>query len=400
MFLTISAIALILPAAMSVTTAQASTWSVDGGPSLFQTLGIPLPQNEARSQILSPTKTQLSISHTHPHERVMSVMRITSSNNFTDFPTRSVASGRISVPSPLTDKSSNRTERVGPRSASSSRASFVPQIAQIGGEADPILVAQSAPNSSAIKPVVVHAKDKSAPSINMKTPTPDNWGNILSLYARTNTDGLTEFDYAALKASSMNMEILSNYINQMSAQKPSKLSRNDAMAYWANLYNALTVQVVAQNYPVKSIRKIKSGYRAGPWKRKLVTVEGRTLSLDNIEHDILRPTYKTPLVHYMVNCASVGCPNLKATPWVGATLLADQKAAARAYINSPRGVKFNNGRLQVSSIYKWFKADFGSNEIGVLAHLNQFAEADLKAALSKHQKIDKYAYDWSVNAPK
>ena len=283
--------------------------------------------------------------------------------------------------------SSDSVPAVGPSSASPASAMFVPQIAQYGGEAEPILVAQV----EYISDVVI---------------APQNyWAFILDRYISHNNDGLdngglAQFDYAKLKNTPADMDGLNAYITHMTQQKPSELSRNDAMAYWANFYNALTVQVVTQNYPVKSIRKIKSGYRAGPWKRKLVTVEGNELSLDNIEHDILRPTYKTPLVHYMVNCASIGCPNLKATPWQGATLIADQEAAARAYINSSRGVKISDNRLQVSKIYKWFKVDFGDNTAGVLAHLSEYAATDLRAALEGRRKIDKYTYDWAVNAPK
>ncbi len=225
------------------------------------------------------------------------------------------------------------------------------------------------------------------------------WANILGAYARPGDDGLVRFDYAALKSSPENMTALADYIGGLAAQTPSTMIRKEAMAYWANLYNALTVQVVAENYPVKSILKIKSGIRPGPWKRKLVTVESRELSLDNIEHDIMRPTFNTPLVHYMVNCASVGCPNLKPTPWQAVILDVDLDAAARAYINSPRGASFTNGRLQVSKIYKWFKKDFGGNSAGVLAHLRQYADMDLLAQLNGTTKIKKYNYDWGVNAP-
>lgn len=304
-----------------------------------------------------------------------------SSDLFTKYP----AARNQSVSPP-----SDSAPAAGPSSASPASAMFVPQIAQYGGEAEPILVAQAE-----------YTPDKA----DMVIAPQNYWAFVLDRYISQNNDGLdngglAQFDYAKLKNTLADMDGLNAYIAHMAAQKPSELSRNDAMAYWANLYNALTVQVVAQNYPVKSIRKIKSGYRAGPWKRKMVVVEGEKLSLDNIEHDILRPTYKTPLVHYMVNCASIGCPNLKATPWQSATLIADQEAAARAYINSPRGVKISDDRLQASKIYKWFKVDFGDNTAGVLAHLNQYADTDLRNALEGRRKIDKYTYDWAVNAPK
>jgi Protein of unknown function, DUF547 len=288
---------------------------------------------------------------------------------------------------------SDGTPVAGPSSASSPSATFVPQIAQDGDEAEPISRTQSQQIGFVVKNSAPTHADIIAPAVAY-------WGDVLGRYTQDVDDGLTRFDYAGLSASPEDTENLAKYIDYMAALKPSTLSPDAAMVYWANLYNALTVQIVAHNYPVNSIRKIKSGYRAGPWKRKLVTVESRELSLDNIEHDILRPTYQTPMVHYMVNCASIGCPNLKATPWQVATLAMDQEAAARAYINSPRGVKFNKGRLQVSSIYKWFKTDFGGNAAGVLAHLNTYADAELRATLQGRQKIDKYSYDWAVNAPK
>ncbi len=225
------------------------------------------------------------------------------------------------------------------------------------------------------------------------------WADILTRYTFVPETGPVLFDYARLSASKQDMDRLSNYIDDMASRTPSTLARDDAMAYWANLYNALTVQVVAQNYPVQSIRDIKSGWRAGPWKRKLVTVEGQTLSLDNIEHDILRPQFQTPMVHYMVNCASIGCPDLKTTPWRGATLAADLQEAARRYINDPRGVSVSGNRLTASKIYKWFKHDFGSNDAAIIAHFRAHADPDLLAALSGIDSIDSYVYDWKLNQP-
>ncbi len=230
-------------------------------------------------------------------------------------------------------------------------------------------------------------------------PVQDAWADILARYVATDMQGLARFDYAALHASKGDIQALAEYIRAQETMMPSTMPRDVAMVYWANLYNALTVQVVAENYPVRSIRDIKSGFRKGPWKRKLVRVEGKDLSLDNIEHDILRPTFRTPLVHYMVNCASVGCPNLKTNPWRVETLHADMDAAARSYINSVRGVAFQNNKIVVSSIYKWFKKDFGGTHAGVLAHLSKYADAPLKQKLEAYRKINKYDYDWSVNAP-
>ncbi|NNC35889.1 MAG: DUF547 domain-containing protein [Acidimicrobiales bacterium] len=242
-------------------------------------------------------------------------------------------------------------------------------------------------------------QDTMKPKTKPTPQAPDLWRNVLVNYTNKNIDGLVVFDYAGLNASPENMVALTKYIDELAAQKPSGFERNEAMAYWANLYNALTVRIVAENYPVKSIRKIKSGFFPGPWKKKLVEVEGEKLSLDNIEHDIMRPTFKTPLVHYMVNCASIGCPDLKETPWSAETLEQDLETAARDFINSPRGVTTDRGRLQVSSIYNWFQEDFGDSEAGVIQHLQEYADEEVAAKLLGRKNIDKFDYDWGINAP-
>lgn len=386
--LTLSAVTISLVATSA--SAQATTWSAHNGASLFQSLslGIVMPNQDTRSQILPSGVGDSTLNRSST---------LQSSTCFLSrFPASFPTVRNLSVLPLSTDSVSALGKVAGSSSAPPSSAAFVPQIAQQVGGADPVLVTQVQVDETLSEPISA-ARIADAPAI---MAAPEYWGDILTRYLHPGADGLTRFDYAALKASESGTANLGKYIDHLASQKPSTMSPNDAIAYWANLYNALTVQVVAENYPVNSIRKIKSGYRAGPWKRKLVTVEGRELSLDNIEHDIMRPTYQTPMVHYMVNCASIGCPNLKTTPWSSANLAATQEAAARAYINSPRGTKFSNGRLQVSSIYKWFKADFGGNTAGVLAHLRQYADAELLAQLDGRKKIDKYTYDWDVNAPK
>lgn len=224
------------------------------------------------------------------------------------------------------------------------------------------------------------------------------WAMILEKYLSEPDDiGLARFNYGALHAHQADREALKAYIAEMEAVDPNILSADEAVAFWANLYNAVTIDIVIDNYPAKSIREIKSGWRSGPWKKKLVTVAGDKLSLDNIEHDIMRKTYPSPLIHYMVNCASVGCPNLRAEPWRADTLDADREAAARAYVNSPRGVRITEKGLKISSIYTWYKEDFGGNKHGILAHIRKYADADLAAAIDGGAKIDDDGYSWSLN---
>lgn len=227
------------------------------------------------------------------------------------------------------------------------------------------------------------------------------WPDIMSAYLTgPEADGLVRIDYARLKSNAKDSAALDSYIAKLTAQNPDAMSAAEATAYWANLYNALTVDVVLDNYPVKSIREIKSGaFSPGPWKRDLVVVNGENVSLDKIEHGILRVKYASPLIHYMVNCASVGCPNLIDGEWSAATLDTDRDQAARDFINSPRGVRMTPKGLVVSSIFKWFDKDFGGSKESVLQHIRQYADTDLAAAIDNGARIKGYDYDWSLNAP-
>jgi hypothetical protein len=179
-----------------------------------------------------------------------------------------------------------------------------------------------------------------------------------------------------------------------------RLSRPEQMAFWINLYNALTVDVALDHYPVGSIRDIdiSPGLIAdGPWGAKLATVAGERLSLDDIEHRILRPIWKDPRIHYAVNCAAVGCPDLRARAWTAEGLDAALDAAARAYVNDPRGVRIEGDRLVVSKIYDWFHEDFGGTDAALIGHLARYAEPPLADALRGRGRIDDAVYDWALN---
>jgi hypothetical protein len=227
---------------------------------------------------------------------------------------------------------------------------------------------------------------------------------LLARYVSVGRDGVNRVDYARWTASAGDRKALDDYILELSARRPSAMTRADAFAYWGNLYNAVTLKVILDRYPVASIRDIKSDNwfdpkaYAGPWRQQRVTVEGRKLSLDDIEHEVMRPTFKDPRVHYVVNCASYGCPNLMPRAWRAATLETDLDAGARAFVNHPRGVTvLPDGSLKVSSIYKWFIADFGGDDAGVIAHIRSFAGPDLARRLAPSVRISDEGYDWSLN---
>jgi hypothetical protein len=113
----------------------------------------------------------------------------------------------------------------------------------------------------------------------------------------------------------------------------------------------------------------------------------------------LRPIFKDNRIHYAVNCASLGCPNLQPSAFTAVNTEELLQAGARAYVNSSRGAWMERGRLYVSSIYKWFQVDFGGSEEGVIKHLQQYAKASLVESLRVYDKGLRYDYNWKLNEP-
>lgn len=227
------------------------------------------------------------------------------------------------------------------------------------------------------------------------------WDQLLKSYVKPGKDGLNRVDYAGFRSAGQGE--LKLYIDRLQKLDPQTLDRAEQFALLANLYNAKTIDIVLDKYPVKSIKSISLGggllasFTGGPWKAKVLQLRGVALSLDDIEHGILRPVFQDPRVHYAVNCASVGCPNLQAEAFTGATLGAQLDAGARAYINHARGVSVTSGGVMVSSIYNWFKTDFGDSDAGVLSHLRKYANPELATKLGATRELSGHQYDWSLN---
>lgn len=232
------------------------------------------------------------------------------------------------------------------------------------------------------------------------TNTIDNskYQQFLTKYVVTNSNGINLVKYS--QVTQADLQSLQNYIKYMSTIKILSYNRNEQLAYWVNLYNALTLDVVLEHMPVDSILKIKLGgiFSSGPWDAKLITIEGHMVSLNDIEHRIIRPIWHDERTHYILNCASLSCPNLQNIPFTGKTINQRLDAAASSYVNSSRGVQIINGKLVVSQIYDWYADDFGSNGQDVIASIRKFVATKLKLQLQKFNKIDSYTYNWSLNS--
>ena len=226
-----------------------------------------------------------------------------------------------------------------------------------------------------------------------------DWDRFLKQYVVTaDPSGIYRVRYQAVTLE--DRKILKGYLQAMQAVAVSNYSRAEQQAYWINVYNAATVDVILSRFPVASIRdiNISPGLLArGPWGAKLFSIEGERLSLDDIEHRILRPIWKDSRLHYALNCASLGCPNLQAEAYTADNSEALLERGAREFINHPRGVAIQKGRLQVSSIYVWFQEDFGGDAEGLMEHWQKYANPRLADALEKYSGGLAHDYDWRLN---
>jgi len=227
------------------------------------------------------------------------------------------------------------------------------------------------------------------------------WSRFLQRYVLAeHPSGISRVRYAEVTEG--DRRLLQGYLEDLQAVRVSQLNRDEQRAFWINLYNALTVELILGHYPVGSITKINPAralFARGPWDAELLEVEGQALSLNDVEHRILRPIWRDPRIHYAVNCASLGCPNLQAEAFTAANAETLLDRGAREYVNHPRGARLERGRLVLSSIYDWFQEDFGATEQGVLRHLSAYAEGELRGILEGYSGRIGYDYDWSLNEP-
>ena len=224
------------------------------------------------------------------------------------------------------------------------------------------------------------------------------WEAFLTRYLRIGGNGVHGIAYGLV--TSADRRALDAYLDGLSRVPISSYSRPEQMAYWINLYNALLVRVVLDHYPIASVHDIGASTKpgtGGPWNEKLLQIEGLPVSLNDIEHRILRPIWRDPRVHYVLSCAAVGCPNLQPQPFQADRLERQLSQAAMAYINDPRCIVTDGDRLVVSSIYRWYQEDFGGSDRGVINHLMAYAEPDLAMSLQHFDRIAGDDFEWRLN---
>ncbi|MBN9230666.1 MAG: DUF547 domain-containing protein [Legionella sp. 40-6] len=226
------------------------------------------------------------------------------------------------------------------------------------------------------------------------------WQEFLSRRVLTNDEHINLVDYAHLTA--QDLTLLNEYLKLMATVNINNYNRQEQLAYWINIYNALTVKTIASYYPVSSIQEINISpglFSVGPWGANLITIKNNAISLDDIYHRIIRPIWNDPRVHYAINNGSIGAANLSKVAYQGNLIENQLNEAAKNYINSLRGVSVIEGRLIISKFYDWYEEDFGGTKQDVINHLQQYADEPLKSQLKHINTIDSYIYNWHLNSP-
>jgi len=228
---------------------------------------------------------------------------------------------------------------------------------------------------------------------------PQGWSEISvdhSIYATLLKKYVNQghVDYRGFKTEETKLD---EYLKILEKTDSKNLSRNEQFAFYINAYNAWTIKLILSSYPgVKSIKDLGSILKS-PWEKKICRIDGEVLTLDDIEHNILRPRFKDPRVHFAINCAAFSCPPLRFEPYLGSILDRQLDMAASTFINNPKRNYLNGSTLFVSKIFKWFSKDFNKDVIGFFL---KYARDDFKEELeAKRDKIKvKYLhYDWSLN---
>ncbi len=218
------------------------------------------------------------------------------------------------------------------------------------------------------------------PKVVSKPLTHQSWNTLLSKHV--SKDGTVNYkgfkqDRVAFKA----------YLNKLGKNMPTQdWSKKDKLAYWMNVYNAFTVKLIIDNYPIKSIKDIKN-----PWDLRFFKLGKKWYTLNDVEHRILRKM-GDPRIHFGINCASFSCPPLLNKAFTAQNVDQQLEKLTTAFINDPKQNTITTTKIQLSKIFLWFSKDF-KKAGSLIDFLNKYS----KVAISKNAKRSFKSYDWTLN---
>ncbi len=206
-------------------------------------------------------------------------------------------------------------------------------------------------------------------------------------------------DYAGLKRNPADLKAYLGQIASISWTEFGKWSEPEQIAFLSNLYNAATLQLIIDHYPVESIKKIGSRWK-GPWKLKVVSLFGEKVTFDHVEHDLIRKDHNEPRVHFALVCAARSCPPLRGEPYIPGKLDEQLQDQGRIFLNTPskNRVDLENRTVYLSKIFKWFSGDFEEASGSILAFVRPYFPKDISKQLEEDEFAVEYMdYDWALN---
>ncbi|GAB5559499.1 MAG: DUF547 domain-containing protein [Synoicihabitans sp.] len=217
-------------------------------------------------------------------------------------------------------------------------------------------------------------------------------------------DGLV--DYAGIKQDPRLADYLAGFARTDSASLPRERER---LAFWINAYNAFTLKLVADEYPVDSIHDLGTGGRIigwllnrTPWDIRFAEIGGESYTLNEIEHEILRVEFDEPRIHFAIVCAAISCPPLRPEAYVPDRLDAQLDDQARIFLHDTRNNRFDfeKKKARISPIFSWFKVDFGGSDAAILEFVAPFLDEKTAAAMRRDGfdwDVSTTHYDWALN---
>jgi len=223
----------------------------------------------------------------------------------------------------------------------------------------------------------------------------DAWTNLLQKHV--GKDGLV--DYPGFIA---DKDKLQACLTLLSENPPAKnWTDNDKIAYWLNAYNAFTIKLIIDHYPLKSIKDIGPKHQIifinTPWDIKFFKIGGKTMTLNRIEHRILRKEFREPRIHFALNCASLSCPKLRREAYDGARLDAQLTDQAKEFLMDTSRNQLDAKNPKLSAIFSFYGSDIKKwSGKSIIAFINQYAPIKI----DENAELDYLDYNWNLNGKK
>ncbi len=219
-----------------------------------------------------------------------------------------------------------------------------------------------------------------------KTANPKVDYSIWSMLLKKNIDTNGHVNYKNFKK---DKQMFNKFLNILSNTKiDNNWTTNQKIAFWINVYNAFTIKLIINNYPLKSIKEIKK-----PWDIKFFKIDGRSLSLGDVEHLILRKEFNEPRIHFAINCASKSCPRIIQIPYEGKNLDKLLERQTKEYVNDSEVNEITENSYKLSKLFSWFSKDFRQAEGNVEGFISKYS----KTRIINQKNKGFLEYNWELN---